>query len=86
MAIRLALIEHHYRTEWEWDDELMPRNQSRLAAWRAAADGTEGHVLDAVRERLDDDLDTPGAVDAVDAAAARGESTSAAAELLGVQL
>ena len=26
MAIRLALIEHHYRTEWEWDDELMPRN------------------------------------------------------------
>ena len=32
MAIRLALIEHHYRTEWEWDDELMPRNAERLAA------------------------------------------------------
>ena len=28
-AIRLALIEHHYRTEWEWDDELMPRNAER---------------------------------------------------------
>ena len=27
-----ALIEHHYRTEWEWDDELMPRNAERLAA------------------------------------------------------
>jgi L-cysteine:1D-myo-inositol 2-amino-2-deoxy-alpha-D-glucopyranoside ligase len=43
-------------------------------------------VLDEVRERLDDDLDTPGAVAAVDAAAARGESTTAAAVLLGVEL
>lgn len=86
MAIRLGLIEHHYRTEWEWDDELMPRNAARLAAWRKAADGHDGEVLHAVRERLDDDLDSPGAVDAVDAAAARGESTRAAAALLGVEL
>jgi len=86
MAIRLGLIEHHYRIEWEWDDELMPRNQRRLEAWRAAADGTAGDVLDEVRARLDDDLDSPGAVAAVDDAAARGESTSAAAALLGVQL
>jgi L-cysteine:1D-myo-inositol 2-amino-2-deoxy-alpha-D-glucopyranoside ligase len=86
MAIRLALIEHHYRTEWEWDDELMPRNVARLAAWRAAVDGAAGDVIDEVRERLDDDLDSPGAVAAVDAAAARGEATGAAAALLGVLL
>ena len=86
MAIRLALIEHHYRTEWEWDDELMPRNVDRLRAWRAAADGRPGKVIDEVRLRLDDDLDTPGAVAAVDAAAAAGESTAAAAALLGVEL
>jgi L-cysteine:1D-myo-inositol 2-amino-2-deoxy-alpha-D-glucopyranoside ligase len=84
MAIRLALIEHHYRTEWEWDDELMPRNSERIRAWRAAADGRPGDVLDEVRERLDDDLDSPGAVVAVDRAAAQGESTEAAAALLGV--
>jgi L-cysteine:1D-myo-inositol 2-amino-2-deoxy-alpha-D-glucopyranoside ligase len=42
--------------------------------------------VEQVRERLDDDLDSPGAVSAVDAAAARGESTRAAAELLGVLL
>ena len=36
-AIRLAIIGHHYRTEWEWDEELMPRAQQRLEAWRAAA-------------------------------------------------
>ena len=86
MAIRLGLIEHHYRVEWEWDDGLMTRNQHRLDSWRAAADGRDGDVLDEVRERLDDDLDSPGAVAAVDAAAARGESTRAAAALLGVEL
>ena len=85
-VIRLGLIEHHYRTEWEWDDELMPRNERRLASWRAAVDGTAGDVVDEVRSRLDDDLDSPGAVAAVDAAAERGESTRAAAELLGVAL
>jgi hypothetical protein len=41
-------------------------------------------VLALVRERLDDDLDTPGAVRAIDAAAAGGEATRAAAALLGV--
>ncbi|MEX2625952.1 MAG: cysteine--tRNA ligase [Ilumatobacteraceae bacterium] len=86
MAIRLGLVEHHYRTEWEWDDELMPRNAARLASWRDAADGRAGDVLDEVRERLDDDLDSPGAVAAVDRAASRGESTRAAALLLGVVL
>ncbi len=24
-AIRLAILEHHYRTSWEWDDAMMPR-------------------------------------------------------------
>ena len=90
MAIRLALIEHHYRVEWEWDDELMPRNAARLQAWRAVADGAQGQpgntVLQHVREHLDDDLDTPGAVAAIDASAARGEATYAAAALLGVTL
>ena len=86
MAIRLALIEHHYRTEWEWDDTLMPRNVDRLEAWRSAADGPPGEVLAVVRQCLDDDLDSPGAVAAVDDAAARGESTRPSAELLGVVL
>ncbi|HSH10876.1 MAG TPA: cysteine--tRNA ligase [Ilumatobacter sp.] len=86
MAIRLGLIEHHYRTEWEWDDGLMDRNSSRLISWRAGAEGTAGDVLDEVRERLDDDLDSPGAVAAVDRAAVEGQSTRAAAELLGVRL
>ena len=36
-AIRLAIIEHHYRDPWEWDDELMPRNGRRLESWSTHA-------------------------------------------------
>jgi L-cysteine:1D-myo-inositol 2-amino-2-deoxy-alpha-D-glucopyranoside ligase len=86
MAIRLAVIEHHYRTEWEWDDELMPRAAERLDVWRRAAGGSPCDVLAHVRTALDDDLDTPKAVAAIDAAATRGDDVSAAADLLGVLL
>ena len=40
--------------------------------------------MDEVRACLDNDLDTPGAVAAIDAAAARGAGISVAARLLGV--
>lgn len=85
-SIRLAVIEHHYRNEWEWDDELMPRNHARLVAWTASVGGTSSTVLDQVRDRLDDDLDTPGALRVIDEAAAAGADVSAAASLLGVEL
>jgi L-cysteine:1D-myo-inositol 2-amino-2-deoxy-alpha-D-glucopyranoside ligase len=85
-SIRLAVIEHHYRNEWEWDDELMPRNHARLVAWTASVGGTSSTALDQVRDRLDDDLDTPGALRVIDEAAAAGVDVSAAASLLGVEL
>ena len=93
-AIRLAIVEHHYRDSWEWDEALMPRAGARLDSWlgsSAASAGSEGSgtndlVLGEVRARLDDDLDTPGAVAAIDAASDRGEDITAAAELLGVFL
>ncbi|MET0911107.1 MAG: cysteine--tRNA ligase [Ilumatobacteraceae bacterium] len=90
-AIRLGIISHHYRTEWEWDEDLMPSAQQRLEAWRAGArdSGAAVDVLRLARERLDDDLDTPGAVAAIDDAVAgggSGASVAAAATLLGVLL
>ncbi len=84
-AIRLAIIEHHYRNEWSWDDDLMPRAAARLERWLAAS-GAPGAALDDVRRSLDDDLDTPGALAAIDAAVARGESIAAAAALLGIDV
>jgi L-cysteine:1D-myo-inositol 2-amino-2-deoxy-alpha-D-glucopyranoside ligase len=84
MAIRLAVVSHHYRDGWEWFDHLMPEAAERLARWRAAGPG-DG-ALDDVRDRLDDDLDTPGAVAAIDAAVQSGKGASAAAALLGIVL
>ena len=89
-TIRLAIIGHQYRTEWEWDDGLMDRSQAQLDSWRAAAaaGGSVGALLDSVRDRLDDDLDTPGAFALIDGAAAAGDGqgVAAAADLLGIRL
>ena len=85
-AIRLAIIEHHYRENWSWDDELMPRSVERLERWQSAAGGLTTSVIDCVREALDDDLDTRAAVLAVDGAAAAGCDVTQAAALLGVDL
>jgi L-cysteine:1D-myo-inositol 2-amino-2-deoxy-alpha-D-glucopyranoside ligase len=63
-----------------------------VAAAAAAGDaGVDSPVLRAVRDRLDDDLDLPGAIDVIDEAAARrrhkaGAEVVAAAALLGVPL
>lgn len=84
-AIRLAIIEHHYRREWEWEATLMPRNSDRLASWSASR-GSDDGVLAAVREALDDDLDTPTALAIVDRAASSRRGVESAAALLGVVL
>jgi L-cysteine:1D-myo-inositol 2-amino-2-deoxy-alpha-D-glucopyranoside ligase len=85
-AIRLGIIEHHYRVEWEWDEGLVPRNQERLARWKSSVGGRSGGILDAVRGHLDDDMDTPSAVAAIDDAAVAGIDVSDASALLGVDL
>jgi len=86
-AVRLALLAHHYREDWDWvtmDD--MPHATARLALWRSAAAG-DGHAgLAAVRAALDNDMDTPGALEALDSEAKAGHSVKAGADLLGVQL
>jgi L-cysteine:1D-myo-inositol 2-amino-2-deoxy-alpha-D-glucopyranoside ligase len=88
MAIRLGLIEHHYRTEWEWDDGLMARNEVRLANWKSAAQVGNSHgdagLLADVRSALDNDLDSPTAVALIDAAAVNGLAVGDSARLLGV--
>ncbi len=71
MAIRLALLDRHYREDWDWTDELLVSAQSRLNRWREAvrldaglnADG----VLAQLRAALAHDLDAPAALAAVDA-------------------
>jgi L-cysteine:1D-myo-inositol 2-amino-2-deoxy-alpha-D-glucopyranoside ligase len=70
MAIRLALLDGHYRADREWTGGRLPAAEARLARWRAAVALPGGPpaepVLAAVRDALANDLDTVCAVAAVD--------------------
>ena len=83
-AIRLALLSQSYRLAWDWTGSMLEDAEDRLERWRVAGRGGAG--LEAVRARLDDDLDTPGAIAAIDAEAGAGRGVTEAALLLGVQL
>ena len=71
MAIRLALLRHHFRSDWEWTDAELFEALDSLAQWRkAAALGTGAPAAPVVEEVLAavaDDLDAPRAVAAIDA-------------------
>ncbi len=84
MVIRLGIIDHHYRVEWEWDDGLMARSQERLGVWRAAVGAPDAELLEVVRAHLDRDLDTPEALRAIDVSATAGCDVRAAAALVGI--
>jgi L-cysteine:1D-myo-inositol 2-amino-2-deoxy-alpha-D-glucopyranoside ligase len=114
MAIRLALLAHHYRSDWEWTDTVLEQAYDRLSRWREAVRAVRGSaggpdpaagpdaggrapagastggpaggavapsaraVLREVRGRLADDLDAPGALDAIDSWSAAVLSGAAA--------
>ncbi len=91
-AIRLALMAHHYRTEWEWFDSeglAAQRDLDRLVAAAAGAspaagsgEGSSG-LLAEVQAVLDDDLNAPMARAALLDAAAAAERGAAGARLRG---
>ena len=69
-AIRLALMGHHYRDDWEWFDDHIIDGQQRFDRIRAAIDKGIGpntdSTLTAVRAALDDDVDAPTARNLID--------------------
>ncbi len=78
MALRLALLAHHYRSDWEWTDEDLTKAETRLRNWRAAADraceaDAERLVVE-VRRHLANDLDAPATLEAIDAWAETAQS------------
>jgi L-cysteine:1D-myo-inositol 2-amino-2-deoxy-alpha-D-glucopyranoside ligase len=76
--IRLAILAHHYRSDWEWTDEELAAAKRRLERWRRAVDGTDaaraGRLVESVRAALAEDLDTPAVIGLVDAWAEEGRS------------
>jgi L-cysteine:1D-myo-inositol 2-amino-2-deoxy-alpha-D-glucopyranoside ligase len=73
-AIRLSLLRHHYREDWEWTSENLWAAQDTLERWRDAlrhgVGAPAGPVVEQVLAAIAEDLDAPTAVAAVDAWAA----------------
>jgi L-cysteine:1D-myo-inositol 2-amino-2-deoxy-alpha-D-glucopyranoside ligase len=69
-AIRLALMRHHYRAGFEWYDTDLDEGTAllhRLAQASTADDGPDPRPFaDRARAALDDDLDAPKALEALD--------------------
>ena len=102
MAIRLALLSHHYRADWVWTPHGLEGAHERLQRWTAASQLPYGPpvdpLIDRVREVLADDLRTPSALDAVDSwvhtaltrggqdPASPGEMATLVDTLLGIRL
>ena len=96
-AIRLALLAEHYRSDWEWTAHKLELAQDRLARWSTwaggvedvATDGDDEPLVATLRQVLALDLDTPGALVAVDertSAPATPAAVAAIDALLGVRL
>jgi L-cysteine:1D-myo-inositol 2-amino-2-deoxy-alpha-D-glucopyranoside ligase len=70
MAVRLALLDGHYRADREWTGGRLPAAEARLHRWRTAtalpAAPNADKLLAEVRGVLADDLDTPSALAAID--------------------
>jgi L-cysteine:1D-myo-inositol 2-amino-2-deoxy-alpha-D-glucopyranoside ligase len=84
MAIRLALLAHHYRENWQWTDADLASAEDRLLRWTIGVTAERGPIaaplIDRVRRALAHDLDAPSALGAIDAwaeAAAAGDGDDA---------
>jgi L-cysteine:1D-myo-inositol 2-amino-2-deoxy-alpha-D-glucopyranoside ligase len=77
-TVRLLLAAHHHRASWEYTDEELSAAEARRRRYTFAAgvgtalDGDEAeHWRAEFLERIDDDLDAPGALGVVDRLARR---------------
>ncbi|MDO5067075.1 MAG: cysteine--1-D-myo-inosityl 2-amino-2-deoxy-alpha-D-glucopyranoside ligase [Propionibacteriaceae bacterium] len=74
MAIRLALLAHHYRSDWEWTPADLEQAEQRLQLWRSVLNnGTSlpaAETIAELRRAMRNDLDAPRALAVVDTWAA----------------
>ena len=69
-AIRLAILAHHYRSDWSWTEAGFAEAKERLRSWRSALaeapEGSAAGLVSRMRAELANDLNAPGAVAAMD--------------------
>ena len=89
-AVRRYFLEHHYRSDWTFDDSRLEQSAAGYKVWQevAGAGGTDADLEQRFDAALAADLDTPAAVAVLDEMAAAGAGTSlkSAAAILGFDL
>ncbi|HJY25507.1 MAG TPA: cysteine--1-D-myo-inosityl 2-amino-2-deoxy-alpha-D-glucopyranoside ligase [Actinomycetes bacterium] len=85
MALRLALLAHHYRSDWSWTPADLAAAETRLSRWRQAISMSStgpsaDNVVAEVRRHLADDLNAPAALTVVDRWCERAVSRGGSAE------
>ncbi len=86
-VVRLGLLSKHYRDSYEYADEMMDQAKERLSLYCSSLGARDnGKPLTELRNALDNDLDTPTALKALDDYAASGLSVKSCLDLLGVKI
>ena len=85
MALRLALLAHHYRSDWSWTPADLAAAETRLRRWRQAISmASTGPSADndvaEVRRHVADDLNAPAALTVVDRWCERARSRGGSVE------
>jgi L-cysteine:1D-myo-inositol 2-amino-2-deoxy-alpha-D-glucopyranoside ligase len=77
-ALRRMLLTHHYRSTWSYSEPELLESDRYWKTWADAAsgDGERPELAAAFHAALGDDLDTPAAIRAVDAAAQAGAGST----------
>jgi L-cysteine:1D-myo-inositol 2-amino-2-deoxy-alpha-D-glucopyranoside ligase len=70
-ALRLALIGHHYREDWQWRGRELAQAEARLNRWREVIgsvrpQGNSSETIARIRAAMAADLDAPAAIAAID--------------------
>ncbi len=70
LALRVALLSGHYRSDRPWSDALLKSAEERLGLWRSAFSSPYGGDVEplilGIARHLSDDLDTPRAFSLID--------------------
>lgn len=84
-AIRVLILDHHYRSDWMFTRAQLDWAVKRLRTWRSAlsyaTEGSAATLLSALRETLAQDLNTPAALSALDGWAERSLSSASGAAI-----
>jgi cysteinyl-tRNA synthetase len=86
-AVRVYLLQHHYRAVWEWSPEALDAAAAMAARMETAArsaDTSSPEIRETFRAALADDLDTPRAVDTLTRAS--GQTLRELGAVLGLAL